>query len=135
MLIADSSAWVEYLRRTESPADLALDAAVARDEVVVPELVKAELLAGARSNAEVRALETMLEHFDTQLLAPRDDFDHAVKLYLRCRASGYTPRGLMDCAITVMAMRAGLPVLHHDRDFAAIARVAGITQVSGSLVA
>jgi hypothetical protein len=135
MLIADTSAWIEYLRATGSPAHLALREAADRDEVVVPELVRAELLAGARSNAEVRALETMLEHFDTQLLAPRDDFDHAVKLYLRCRATGYTPRGLMDCTITVMAMRAGLPVLHHDRDFAAIARVAGLTQVHGSLAA
>ena len=134
MLIADSSAWVEYLRRTESPADLALDAAVARDEVVVPELVKAELLVGARSNDELRALQRMLEHFDVLLLAPRDDLDQAVALHLQCRSVGVTPRGLIDCTIAAMAMRVGLPVLHHDRDFAALAPVAGVTQAPGSLV-
>lgn len=133
MLIADTSAWVEYLRRTESAADLALDTAVARDEVVIPELVKAELLVGARSNDELRTLQRMLEHFDVMLVAPRDDFDRAVSLYQQCRASGTTPRGLIDCTIAAMAARADLPVLHHDRDFAAISVVAGLTQVAGSL--
>jgi predicted nucleic acid-binding protein len=134
MLIADSSAWVEYLRGTGSPAHLALRNAVTRDEVVVPELVKAELLVGARSNDELRALKRMLEHFSVMLVAPRDDFDHAVALHLQCRSVGVTPRGLVDCTIAAMALRAGLPVLHHDRDFAAIAPVAGLTQAPGSLV-
>lgn len=134
MLIADSSAWVEYLRGTESPAHLALRDAVARDQVVVPELVKAELLVGARSNDELRALQRMLEHFDVMLVAPRDDFDRAVALHLQCRSVGVTPRGLVDCTIAAMALRGGLPVLHHDRDFAALAPVAGITQAPGSLV-
>jgi predicted nucleic acid-binding protein len=134
MLIADSSAWVEYLRGTGSPAHLALRNAVTRDEVVVPELVKAELLVGARSNDELRALKRMLEHFSVMLVAPRDDFDHAVALHLQCRSVGVTPGGLVDCTIAAMARRAGLPVLHHDRDFAAIAPVAGLTQAPGSLV-
>lgn len=134
MLIADSSAWVEYLRGTGSPAHLALCDAVTRDEVVVPEPVKAELLFGARSNDELRALRRMLEHFEVMLITPRDDFEQAVALHLQCRSVGVTPRGLIDCTIAAMAVRSGLPLLHHDRDFAALAPVAGITQAPGSLV-
>ena len=133
MLIADTSAWIEYLRRTESATDLALDAAITRDEVVVPEPVKAELLVGARSNDELRALRRMLEHFEVLLIAPRDDFEQAVALHLQCRSVGVTPRGLVDCTIAAMAVRSGLPLLHHDREFAALAPVAGITQAPGSL--
>lgn len=133
MLIADTSAWIEYLRRTESATDLALDAAITRDEVVVPEPVKAELLVGARSNDELRALRRMLEHFEVMLIAPRDDFEQAVALHLQCRSVGVTPRGLIDCTIAAMAVRSGLPLLHHDREFAALAPVAGITQAPGSL--
>jgi predicted nucleic acid-binding protein len=106
---------------------------VTRDEVVVPEVVKAELLVGARSNDELRALQRMLEHFDVMLVAPRDDFELAVSLQQRCRSAGVTPRGLLDCVIAAMAARAGLPVLHHDRDFAAIAAVAELVEAPGSL--
>ena len=134
MLIADSSAWVEYLRGTGSPAHLALRDAVTRDDVVVPEPVKAELLFGARSSDELRALRRMLEHFEVMLITPRDDFEQAVALHLQCRSVGVTPRGLIDCTIAAMAVRSGLPLLHHDRDFAALAPVAGITQAPGSLV-
>lgn len=134
MLIADSSAWVEYLRGTGSPAHLALRDAVTRDEVAVPEPVKAELLVGARSNDELRALRRMLEHFEVMLIAPRDDLEQAVALHLQCHSVGVTPRGLIDCTIAAMAVRSGLPLLHHDRDFAALASVAGITQAPGSLV-
>ncbi len=133
MLIADSSAWIEYLRGTGSPAHLGLRDAVSNDEVVVPEPVKAELLVGARSNGELRALQRLLEHFDALLVTPRDDFDSAVAIHLQCRSVGVTPRGLVDCVIAAMALRSGLPVLHHDRDFAAMARIVGIIEAPGSL--
>ena len=133
MLVADTSAWVEYLRRTESPADLALDHAFARHEVVLPEPVKAELLVGARSNAELSALRRMLGSVDIALVHPRDDFDAAVDLYQRCRSVGITPRGLVDCLIAAMAARSGHPLLHHDRDIASLAAVAGVPEAPGSL--
>lgn len=132
-MIADTSAWIEYLRGTGSPTHLALREAVTRDDVVLPEPVKAELLVGARSNEELRTLQRLLEHFAPLLVAPRDDFDRAVLLHQQCRSMGVTTRGLMDCTIAAMAMRVGLPVLHHDRDFAAMARIVGITEVPGSL--
>lgn len=37
MLIADTSAWIEWLRERGSDADLAFDAAFANDLVVLPE--------------------------------------------------------------------------------------------------
>lgn len=134
MLIADTSAWIEYLRGTGSAAHLALRESVSRDQVIVPEPVKAELLVGARSNEELRALQRMLEHFEVMLMAPRDDFDRAVSLHLQCRTAGVTPRGLIDCTVAAMTLRAGLPLLHHDRDFTAMAALVGITEAPGSLV-
>ena len=132
MLAADTSAWVEYLRRTGSPAHLALRDAIAREEVVLPEPVKAELLTGARSTAELRALRRMLEALPVALVYPRDDFDAAVDLYQRCRAVGVTPRGLIDCLIAALALRDDHELLHADRDLGAIAGVMGIPIAAGS---
>lgn len=129
MLVADTSAWIEYLRGTGSAVHLALRANVAAGEVTLPEPVKAELLVGARSNLELAELRRLLDGLDTELLHPRDDFDAAVDIHLRCRAVGVTPRGLVDCLIAAVVQRCGLPLLHADNDLAAIAAVVGIEEV------
>ena len=56
MLIADSSAWIEWLRQRGSATDLAFDSAFSNDLVVLLEPVKAELLHSARDRAEVGTL-------------------------------------------------------------------------------
>ena len=135
VLVADTSAWVEYLRSTGSPSHLALREAVSSGDVLLLEPVKAELLVGARSNAEVRDLRRLLEGFDVELVHPRDDFEAATDLYQRCRSIGVTPRGLLDCLIAAMAARTGRPLLHHDRDLTPLTAAAGIPEALGSLTA
>ena len=44
-------------------------------------------------------------------------------LYARCRWAGITPRSANDCLIATHAIFAGVPLLHHDRDFNLIAGV------------
>ncbi|CAN5643295.1 type II toxin-antitoxin system toxin ribonuclease VapC11 [soil metagenome] len=129
MLVADTSAWIEYLRRTESPVDLAFTAAVDAGAVTLIEPVKAELLVGARTTAELRDLQRLVDGLDIELIHPRDDFDRAVEIHLRCRTMGITPRGLIDCLIAAVTERTGLPLLHADRDLAAIATVLGLEVV------
>jgi predicted nucleic acid-binding protein len=134
MLIADTSAWVEWLRQRESGADLALDEAFANDLVVLIEPVKAELLIGARDRAEVGTLRRLLETVDFELIHPRDDFESATELFHTARQQGVTVRGVMDCLVAAMALRLQLPVLHHDRDLARMAPVLQLQEVPGSLV-
>jgi predicted nucleic acid-binding protein len=134
MLIADSSAWIEWLRERGSAADLAFDAAFANDLVVLLEPVKAELLFGAHSRADVITLRRLLETVDFELVHPRDDFESATELFHTARQRGVTVRGVMDCLIVAMALRLGLPVLHHDRDFARIAPLVDLPEAPGSLV-
>ncbi|MCE9621955.1 MAG: PIN domain-containing protein [Actinomycetia bacterium] len=129
MLVADTSAWIEYLRGTGSPTHLALRDAVNSETVTLLEPVKAELLVGARSNVELAELRRLLDGLDIALIHPRDDFDAAVDIHLRCGAVGVTPRGLIDCLIAAVTQRCGLPLLHADSDLAAIAAVVGIEEV------
>ena len=128
MLVADTSAWIEYLRGTGSAVHLALRANVEAGEVTLPEPVKAELLVGARSNVELGELRRLLDGLEIELIHPRDDFDAAVDIHLRCRTVGVTPRGLIDCLIAAITRRCDLPLLHADSDLAAVAAVAGITE-------
>ena len=128
MLVADTSAWIEYLRSTGSPVHLALRANVEAGAVTLIEPVKAELLVGARTDLELRELRRLIDGLDIELIHPREDFDRAAEIHLRCRTVGVTPRGLIDCLIAAVTERCGLPLLHADKDLAAIAAIVGLEE-------
>ena len=69
----------------------------------------------------------MQEIFRTMIvLDPRmsvERFEEAAKIFRLARYAGYTIRSKNDCLIAACALKHGVPVLHEDRDFTAIARV------------
>jgi predicted nucleic acid-binding protein len=50
-------------------------------------------------------------------------YDEAVSIYRSARRAALAIRSGVDCLIAASAIRHGLTVLHHDRDFETIARV------------
>ncbi len=80
-----------------------------------------EVLAGARSEAELRDLSAMLSRTRVVQCTPADYLE-AASVYRACRAAGETVRRLVDCLIASVAIREGIAVLHADRDFEVIAR-------------
>jgi hypothetical protein len=60
------------------------------------------------------------------ILAPRDPLaTHvaAARIYYDCRRRGLTVRSTLDCVIAQIAIEHGVPLLHDDRDYDAIAHV------------
>lgn len=58
-----------------------------------------------------------------------DDFEAAAGIFRTCRRRGKSVRRLVDCLIAAVAIRAGLEILHRDRDFDVIARHTGLRVV------
>ena len=130
-MIADTSAWVEFLRGTGSPVHLRLRAQIADEApLLVPELVIMELLTGVSDGPGVRRLRTLLHTFEVVAIAPLVDSEDAANLQRRCRASGRTVRNMIDCLIAAMAIRRGDALLHLDRDFEALASVSDLQLVT-----
>ncbi|MGQ0433800.1 MAG: type II toxin-antitoxin system VapC family toxin [Microthrixaceae bacterium] len=130
-MIADTSAWVEYLRSTGSAPHLALRGAIERGgSVVVPELVVMEILVGAGDERMARRLRTLLHSFEVVPLAPLLDSERAAALQRQCRAAGRPVRNMVDCMIAAMAIRLSEPVLHADRDFDVLATVTDLEVVT-----
>lgn len=132
-MLTDTSAWVEYLRRTGSVAAITLrEALVAgRDDVLIPELVVMELSMGPTDEAEARRLRSMLHGFGVVPLAPSVDSARAAVLFRAARRAGSTVRSGVDCLIAAMALRLEVPLLHRDRDFEVLARHCGLQTVAG----
>lgn len=123
MILVDSSAWVEYLRRTGSPVHLRVRTALEEKvELASTDVVLMEVLAGARDDRDRDRLRRLL--YGRTLLAVEGplDYEQAAELYRACRLHGETPRKLTDCLIAAVAIRHQAQVLHADADFDVIAR-------------
>ena len=127
MILADTSAWVEYDRNTNSTVDKRLAALIERDgDLAVTEPVIMEVLAGARTDERQSELRRLLLRFELVPFDVSADFDGAAYIYRRCRAEGVTPRGMIDCMIAAVAARTNSTLLAHDGDLHRVARVMGI---------
>lgn len=134
MILADTSAWVEYDRATGSAVDRRLTELIAaEDALAVTEPVVMEVLAGARNDDRESDLRRLLLRFEQLHWDYVSDFDAAVRIYRPCRAAGVTPRGLIDCMIAAVAWRCGATLLAHDADLDRVAGIAGIDKDAASL--
>lgn len=123
MILVDTSAWIEYLRATDSAVHTRLRSLVAADEALATtDIVVIEILAGARDPAHVDRLRRLL--YRCRLLSARELalYEEAARLYRACCAGGDTVRKLTDCLIAAVALSEDVAILHRDADFETIAR-------------
>jgi predicted nucleic acid-binding protein len=126
-VIVDTSAWVEYLRRTESPHDRAIERAIREGEsLCTPAPVVMELLAGCRDEDAARRLQRLLARFEILEVEGLADFEDAALIQRLCRGAGKTVRSMLDCLVAAMALREGRALLARDRDYDVIA---GLTEL------
>jgi predicted nucleic acid-binding protein len=136
VILADTSAWVEYDRASGSAADERLAELISTEgPLMVTEPVLLEVLAGARSDERERDLRRMLLRFHLLTFDAVTDFDAAARIYRRCRGAGITPRGMVDCMIAAVAHRHGAALLSWDVDMARVAQVIDIDLDQASLQA
>jgi len=122
-MLVDSSAWIEYLRGTDSDAAIRVRAYhELTGELAITEIIAMELLAGVRSEGEKERVQAIV--FRATLLRSDGLADHvnAATLFRSCRRAGDTIRRMTDCVIAAVAIRNDVPVMHNDRDFDVLAR-------------
>lgn len=128
MWLVDTSAWVEVFRR---PAGIGVDRLVDDPDGIVTCLpVIQEVLQGFaddRAHAIARAAMFAFPCVEAPLTA--SVVEEAVGLYHRARRAGVTVRSSVDCLIAACALRHDLTVVHCDRDYGAIARIASLRHV------
>ncbi len=120
MVLVDTSVWVEVFRKNP----FRLETVVGLDEVATCLPVIQEVLQGFRDDRAHRlAREAMMAFPRVESPMTEGVFEEAVQLFRTARRAGLTVRSGVDCLIAACAIRNGLEVLHHDRDFTALARV------------
>lgn len=130
MILVDSSAWIEFLRGTDSPVCQRLEDVLGHDLAVCGP-IRMEILAGARDEVHLAELRALLARATILPMAPHH-YEMAATLFRQARASGRTVRRLLDCLIAAVAIDHGVAVLQADRDFVALAEVSPLELDHGS---
>ncbi len=120
MILVDSSAWIEYYRpKGLYPARRAVAEAIRNDQVASHGIVRVEIVAFARCEADRRKLSSDFAAFHG--LGPlEEDFDSAIRLGFQLRREGITVP-TTDLIIAASAIRADCTVYHLDGHFEQIA--------------
>lgn len=128
MTLLDTSVWIQVFRQ-RNPLDL--EGLVPLDEVVVCLPIIQEILQGFRDENAFRVARAALLAIPiVESPLGRDVFLEAADLFRQARRAGLTVRSGVDCLIAACAIRNDLVLLHHDRDYSALARVSPLRQRS-----
>jgi hypothetical protein len=122
VILIDTSVWIEFFRRSRC---LDLEAVVDLDEVVTCLPVVQEVLQGFDDQQAYRIAREAMSAFPmVESPLSEDVFQLAIDFYRSARRAGVTVRSSVDCLIAACALRNSLGILHKDRDFEALARIA-----------
>ena len=125
MILADSSALIEYYRRGGSPVvQEAVAAAISEDALAFNGIVFVEVVGFAADERERRALLASFGAFHRLALAD-EDFDLAASIGFDLRRRGRTVPAT-DLIIAASAIRARAELLHVDDHFDEIAAVSAL---------
>ncbi|HWT11225.1 MAG TPA: PIN domain nuclease [Allosphingosinicella sp.] len=117
MIFVDSSVWIDFFRGAATPEADRLDALLGEAELVVGDVVLAEVLQGLDTERDFRTALRLFDTLDLVEVGGRDTAIEAARNFRRLRAEGVTVRKTIDTLIATHCIRHGLALLYSDRDF------------------
>lgn len=129
MILVDTGVWISFLRNDGRPVVTALAERV-RDGATLAtcEPVAMELLAGAGAQ-QLSRVERLVDGLPSLPLDAALDFRAAASIFRSVRASGHSPRSMIDCLVAALAIRHDAELLHDDVDFDRIAGCTGLRAI------
>lgn len=131
MILIDTSAWIEYLRRTGSDINIAVRELIEEGTpIATTDVVIMELLSGANTSERRGQVWALLNRCAMFPVRPLFEYERAAELYVRCRSIGFTPSNTNDLLVASVAISKKVPVLASDSDFEQIASVSSLKLVA-----
>lgn len=126
MIIADTSAWIDYFRGIEAAHTDLLDLELSKNRIATGDLIIAELLQGFRKEndyQEAKSIMESLEYFD---LVGKSIAIEAAQNFRTLRREGITIRKTVDMLIATFCLMHDFELIHNDRDFDPIEEKLGL---------
>jgi len=126
MIVADTSAWIDYVRGIDAPHTNTLDEELERSRIITGDLIIAEFLQGFRQEKDFEEARRMMESLEYHDFVGKEIANQAAQNLRKLKRNGVTPRKTIDVIIATFCIENGYELIHNDRDFDPIERVLGL---------
>lgn len=130
MILCDTSVWIDWLRARDTPQTARLEECMRDRDIVLGDLIVAEVLQGAKGAREFALIESVFEPLIKRSLCNPDLAVKAAANFRALRSGGVTIRGTIDVIIATWCLENRVPLLHSDRDFAAMEAALGLPTIA-----
>lgn len=117
MILVDSSVWIDFFNGVACTETDKLNEILGLEEVVIGDLILAEILQGFRSDADYRAAKNVLTSLTVYDLLGKDMAIKSANNFRKLRKNGITIRKTADVIIATYCIENKIPLLFTDKDF------------------
>jgi len=117
MILADSSVWIDFFNGTENAETDKLNEILGLEEVVIGDLILAEVLQGFRSDADYKSAKNVLTSLAVHELLGKELAIKSANNFRKLRKKGITIRKTADVIIATYCIENKIPLLFTDKDF------------------
>jgi predicted nucleic acid-binding protein len=125
--MVDTSVWVDYFNGKISTATDMLDSCLGEEDVLIGDLILAEVLQGFREERLFKHALELLHAFPIVSMLGPDMTIQSATNYRTLRQNGVTVRKTIDVMIGTYCIAQGLPLLYTDRDFVPMVQHLGLS--------
>ena len=117
MILVDSSVWIDFFNGTENAETKKLNEILGLEEVVIGDLILAEILQGFRSDADYKTAKNVLTSLTVHDLLGKELAIKSANNFRKLRKKGITIRKAADVIIATYCIENKIPLLFTDKDF------------------
>lgn len=128
MIVADSSAWIDGLRRSGTPAAERLDRLLGRRRLLLGDIILRGVSRGAQDEADAARIREKPSALPVADMAGETVAAQAAFNYRLLRRQGITVRNTVDLLIATFRIINGHQLLHSDRDFRPMVEHPGLVE-------
>ena len=117
MILVDSSVWIDFFNGTDNAETDKLNEILGLEEVVIGDLILAEVLQGFRSDTDYKAAKNVLTSLTVHDLLGKELAIKSANNFRKLRKKGITIRKTADVIIATYCIENKIPLLFTDKDF------------------
>ena len=117
MIFVDSSVWIDFFNGTNNAETDKLNEILGLEEVVIGDLILAEVLQGFRSDTDFKTAKNVLTSLTVHDLLGKELAIKSANNFRKLRKKGITIRKTADVIIATYCIENKIPLLFTDKDF------------------